>query len=234
MPWAGWSRGVILRPMPGTGPTIDPRKLGAIAVLLGASGLIVALFIWMVPSAAAREVQAACNGMHPQWSNSAFRRLPTKAPDFALQDTDGKTVKLSDYQGKVVLVNFWASWCGVCKAEKKSLARITNDLAGNDFVVLSLSSDTEKAAVDESLRIALGGRNQPSKQPLGGAPFKVLLDPPANENESIGQTARAWGVEKVPDSFLVDRDGAIRMYLVNKRDWSSGVVETCVQSLIDE
>jgi len=222
----------MLAGMPG--PTIDPRKLGAVAVLLGASGLIVALFLWMVPPAAAREVQAACNGMRPQPGNASFARLPTKAPDFALKDVDGNDVKLSDFHGKVVLVNFWASWCGVCKSEKKSLAKIAEDLAGDDFVVLSLASDTERAAIDESMRTALGSRNQPSSEPLGGAPFKILFDPPANENENIGTIARAWGVEKVPDSFLVDRDGDIRMYLVNKRDWSSGVVETCVQSLIDE
>jgi peroxiredoxin len=207
--------------------TIDPRKLGALIVLLAISALVVALFLWMVGPAAARETQAACNGIHPSWANPAYKRIPTQAPDFELQDVDGKTVRLSDYQGKVVLVNFWASWCGVCKSEKKSLARMTRDMQGDDFAVLSLASDTELTEVDQSLQTALG-----NKQKWGGAPFRIVLDPPSEH--VIGDIGHSWGVEKVPDSFLIDRKGNIRMYLVNKRDWSSGVVATCVQSLIDE
>lgn len=212
---------------------IDPRKLGAGALLLGLSGLVVALFLWMVGPAAAREVQAACNGMRPTWASKAFPRLPAAAPDFTLQDVAGNQVQLSSLQGKVVLVNFWASWCGVCKAEKPSLAALTRKY-GDDLVVLSIASDAELPPVDESLRSALRDRGQKLEDvpAWGGAPFRVLLDPPGDEN--IGPTARAWGVEKVPDSFLIDRDGNIRMYLVNKRDWDSDVVQTCVQSLIDE
>jgi peroxiredoxin len=204
---------------------VDPRKLGAVVLLLGASGLVVALFLWMVGPAAAREVQAACNGMRPSWNNPAFGKIPAKAPDFALQDGQGQTVKLSDYRGKVVLVNFWASWCGVCKTEKKSLARFARKLEGEDFVVLSLASDTDPAAVALSMADGLGSTAAP--------PFKILYDPPAGD-ANIGAVGSAWGVQKVPDSFLVDRDGDIRMYIVNKRDWNADVVATCVRSLIDE
>ena len=211
---------------------IDPRKLASLAVLLGVAGLIVALFLWMVGPASAREVQAACNGMRPTWANPAFKRLPAKAPDFTLKDLDGKTHKLSDYQGKVVLLNFWASWCDVCKSEKPSLARMTRDLQGDDFQVIALASDEDAKEIDSSLRASLGSRGQPSSSPFGNAPFQILVDPPTTKN--LGDVASAWGIEKVPESFLIDRQGNIRMYLVNKRDWSSGVVETCLQSLIDE
>jgi peroxiredoxin len=222
--------------VPDIGPVarkaIDGRKVGALAVLLSISGLVTALFLWMVGPASAREVQAACNGMGPTWSNAAYKQLPAPAPDFELKDVKGNTVKLSDLRGKVVLVNFWASWCAVCKSEKKSLARLTDDLAGDDFAVLSLASDTDLALVDESLRTSLGSAEHKSTKPFGGAPFQVLLDPPSES--TIGDIGHSWGVEKVPDSFLIDRKGQIRMYLVNKRNWSSGVVKTCVQSLIDE
>jgi cytochrome c biogenesis protein CcmG/thiol:disulfide interchange protein DsbE len=224
---------VVKAERPATARQIDGRKIGALAVLLSIGAMVTALFLWMVPSAAAREVQAACNGMDPTWSNPAFRRLPAPAPDFQLQDIHGQPVKLSDYQGKVVLVNFWASWCDVCKSEKKSLARITRDLQGDDFQVLSVASDANPEDVDHSLRIALGpDPEHPSTREYGGAPFRIVMDPPSTHN--LGDIASAWGIEKVPESFLIDRDGQIRMYLVNKREWNAGVVETCVQSLIDE
>jgi peroxiredoxin len=237
--WPGWSAvlagvGAIV-----TAITLESllsiasaKRAGMLTVMAGVSGLVVAMFLWMVPSAAAREVQAACKGMNPTWSNPAFEELPTEAPDFTLQDVDGKTVKLSDYRGKVVLVNFWASWCDVCKAEKRSMTRLAREMQGDDFVILSVASDSELDAIDRSMRVAMGSKNKPSRSKWGGAPFRILRDPPGEQN--LGEVATAWGLEKVPETFLIDRDGKIRMYLVNKRDWSAGVVETCVQSLIDE
>ena len=145
--------------------TIDPVAIatGGGVALLGI-GLLV-LFLWMVPAAAARESHAACLGM--QGYNPVDRAmrdksgrplpemdppielcpggepctLPVPAPDFTAIDITGKRVKLSDYKGKVVLLNFWASWCGVCKAEKPSLAAMAGDLGGSEFVVLTLASD---------------------------------------------------------------------------------------------
>ena len=63
------------------------------------------------------------------------------APDFTAIDNNGKQVHLSDFRGKVVLLNFWASWCGVCKTEKPELDKMSADLVGDDFVVIALASD---------------------------------------------------------------------------------------------
>jgi hypothetical protein len=60
-----------------------------------------------------------------------------------------------------------------------------------------------------------------------------MLDPPPR-NENLGAVAQAWGLTAVPESFLVDRNGIVRHYFINKRDWSSDVAETCVQALLDE
>ena len=62
--------------------------------------------------------------------------------------------------------------------------------------------------------------------------FNVLLDPPQGD-DTIGTIARRWGIEKVPESALIDRQGNIRAYFVNKRDWQSPVAETCLRSVID-
>jgi len=72
------------------------------------------------------------------------------------------------------------------------------------------------------------GRALPS-----GVPFDVYLDPPEGDG-NIGKVAASWGIKAVPESFLVDRAGNIRAYFVNKRNWTSGIAETCIQSVIDE
>jgi hypothetical protein len=66
-----------------------------------------------------------------------------------------------------------------------------------------------------------------------GVPFNVLLDPPQGEG-NIGAIAASWGIKAVPESALIDRNGMIRAYFVNKRDWQSPVAETCLRSVIDE
>jgi hypothetical protein len=66
-----------------------------------------------------------------------------------------------------------------------------------------------------------------------GVAFDVLLDPPAGE-ENIGAITASWGIKAVPESALIDRDGNIRHYFINKRDWQTPVAETCLRSVIDE
>ncbi len=66
-----------------------------------------------------------------------------------------------------------------------------------------------------------------------GVPFNVLLDKP-NGDDTIGAIAAAWGIKAVPESALIDRQGNIRHYFVNKRDWQMPVAETCLRSVIDE
>jgi peroxiredoxin len=194
-------------------------RLVAVGVVGFAALVVVGMFVWMVPPAAAREARAACTGLRPTATNPSLGSLPTAAPDFTVTTHEGKQVKLSDYRGKVVLLNFWASWCGVCKSEKPSLEEMTRHMVGDKFAVLTLASDKEWKLVQEALPT--------------GAPFEVFLDPPAGD-DNLGQIATAWGIKAVPESFVIDRTGRIRHYFVNKRDWDSGVAETCLQSIIDE
>jgi thiol-disulfide isomerase/thioredoxin len=239
---AGRPRGIV----------IDPRTLlvGGSVALIGVA--VLAVFLWMVPTAAARESRAACRGLRPEASlvpalcpGGAPCALPTPAPDFTAKDITGKDVKLSDLRGKVVLLNFWASWCGVCKTEKPALNAMAGELASNDFVVVALASDhtweDALTGVLEALAPGAVPEGKPTMEKVStafrqalpnGAPFKVWLDPPPGD-ENIGKITAAWGIKAVPESALIDRQGNIRAYFVNKRDWHSSVAETCLRSVIE-
>lgn len=221
-----------------------------VAVLLG--------FLWMVPNAAARETQAACAGLqsNPDLNSAlcpggaATCKYPVPAPDFTAFDHSGKPVTLSQFRGKVVLLNFWASWCGVCKTEKPRLEQMAAELGSRDFVVVTLASDRNwtdvlLAIVDAlapDVKLADGASASATLQQAldlyqrgvpNGTAFQVLLDPPAGD-DNIGQIATAWGIKAVPESALIDRNGNIRHYFVNKREWHSPVAQTCLRSVIDE
>ena len=87
------------------------------------------------------------------------------APDFSLRDINGKEVSLSSYKGKVVLVNFWATWCGPCKLEMPHLDKMDRDLEAKGFEVISISTDDARAASKVKPLIKRGGYG-----------FTVLLD----------------------------------------------------------
>jgi peroxiredoxin len=189
-------------------------------ILLVAAASITALlaveYLRLLKPAQAREIEAACRGLRPAPRNKRLGALPTRAPDFEAQDHTGRMVKLSDYRGKVVVLRFWGSWCETCKAEQPSLEDLAADR--DDLVVLSLTSDEEWEPVRAKLK--------------NGSNTTVLLDPP--DEGAIGPVALAYGVGKVPESFIIDREGIVRYYLVNKRDWRGAVARTCLRSILDE
>jgi thiol-disulfide isomerase/thioredoxin len=233
------------------GVLVDPRVVaaGTGVALLGLA--VLGFFLWMVPNAAAREAKAACAGLRatgPAMCGGQPCQLPMEMPTFQAYDHAGNTVDFKErYRGKVVLLNFWASWCGVCKTEKPKLYRMAEDMAGDDFVVVGLSSDRNWADVLLATVESLSpGTKLPdgeatldvAKQIYGkalpkGLPFTILLDPPQGD-DNIGQIATSWGIKAVPESALIDRKGNIRAYFVNKRDWDSPVAQTCLRSVIDE
>jgi len=231
---------------------LDPRVVfvGGAVALIGIA--VFAMFLWMVPNAAARELQAACRGLHADGElypvlcpGGKACTAPVPAPDFTAEDMTGKKVKLSDFRGKVVLVNFWASWCGLCKTEKPSLNAMAREMAGDDFVVLAVASDHNWSDAMTAVLETLAPGALPAGKLTGdqvadayrkalpnGTPFKVLLDPPAGD-ENIGKITASWGVKAVPESALIDRQGNIRAYFGNKRQWESNVAETCLRSMIE-
>ena len=143
--------------------------------------------------------------------------IGAEAYNFSLQDERGEMVTLSDFRGKLVLVDFWASWCGPCRAELKKLLPIYEELKGDDLVFISISLDTKeehwrKALAEERLpwvtlrdneRFIIGNQPNTLQRAYGfySIPFIVLID---QEGRVIGRDLRG---EKVREAILQARNG---------------------------
>jgi thiol-disulfide isomerase/thioredoxin len=151
-------------------------------------------------------------------AKSKFVALPgTAAPVLELRDTAGKVHRLSDYRGKVVLVNFWATWCEPCREEMPSMQKLRQRMeaqAKGSFVVLAVNYAENEARIGEFLK----------QQPLD---FAVLLDP-------FSEAWRAWKPGLLPASFLIGRDGRARYRVLGELDWSGAEAATVVTRLVKE
>lgn len=116
------------------------------------------------------------------------------APDFRLKDLNGKDVKLSEYRGKVVILNFWAVWCKFCIQEMPDLNELNKELVkGNEAVILAVNVQESSDTVREYL----------SK---GHINLNVLMD-------QDGSVTEDYGVTGFPTTFIINKDGTIYTYI---------------------
>jgi thiol-disulfide isomerase/thioredoxin len=136
------------------------------------------------------------------------------AKDFSLNDMDGKPHRLSDLRGKVVLVNFWATWCPPCRREMPSMQRAHDALKGHDFVMLAVN-------VGEDVETIFGFTFATGVE----LTFPILLD-------RDSAVTSAWPVRALPTSFLIDRDGRAVFRAVGGRDWDDPGLIGAIRELV--
>jgi thiol-disulfide isomerase/thioredoxin len=133
-------------------------------------------------------------------------------PPLALQDLAGRRHDLADYRGKVVLVNFWATWCEPCRAEMPSIDRLRRSLQGKPFEVLGVNLAEPLSRIEKYLE----------DMPLS---FPLLRD-------RDSAASKAWKARMLPASYLVGRDGRIRYFAYGELDWTSEPVRKKVSELL--
>lgn len=137
------------------------------------------------------------------WGELGVIKLDKKltAPTFTLRDLNGKGVKLEDHRGKVVFLNFWATWCPPCREEMPSMEKLYIEFRDRDFTMLAidLREDTEKVrAFKERFELS----------------FPILLD-------SDGSVGSRYGVRSIPTTYLINQEGYVIGAALGPRDWAS-------------
>jgi len=137
------------------------------------------------------------------------------APAFVLPGLSGTPVHLSDHRGRVVLLNFWATWCPPCRAEMPSMEKLYQAYRDRGLVILAISGDRAGTQVVESFVQELG------------LTFPILLDPEGN-------IFAQYGVRGLPTSYLLDRRGRIVSAEAGARDWNSTAARRVAEVLLKE
>jgi peroxiredoxin len=138
----------------------------------------------------------------------------SQAPDFTLRQIDGPNLKLGEQKGRVVMVNFWATWCGPCRVEMPHLSKLFDKYRGSGFVLLGVNIDEDPNAAK-----ALAGKL--------GIKFPVLLD---TDKKVVG----AYDLNAMPATVLIDKDGRVRHLHRGYREGVEATYEQQVRDLLKE
>ena len=135
------------------------------------------------------------------------------AADVTLHGIDGKAVTLSQFKGKVVMLNFWATWCPPCREEMPSMEALYQKLKGDpDFIILAVSIDNEAETVRDFMK-------------KNNYTLPVFHDP----NQEAGAV---YGITGVPETFLIDKKGMIAEEVIGPLDWMKPEVTSFIQDLL--
>ncbi|MBX3039311.1 MAG: TlpA family protein disulfide reductase [Bdellovibrionaceae bacterium] len=177
------------------------KALGAVALVL-----IVAALGWF-----------GWNSQQPQKASPAATRGLESLPQFKVENLAGKVVSSEDYAGRVVIVNFWASWCGPCVEEIPSFVRLKETL-GNDIQILAISNDNTREDIDIFLK---------SFPQFKGPGIEIVHDIPKDF-----PLTKMFGVYRLPESFVFTKSGRMIRKVVGTIDWASPDAVDFLKTLI--
>jgi len=121
------------------------------------------------------------------------------APNFKVVTDDGKTITRSDFGGKLLVLNFWASWCPPCVAETPSLEEFAKEFGPQGVVVLGVSSDRNENLYHKFIQ-------------SHGITFETAIDPNADISAS-------YGTFQIPETYLIDRNGKVLEKVISNQNW---------------
>jgi peroxiredoxin len=138
-----------------------------------------------------------------------------EAPDFTLPALSGEEIRLADFKDKVVLINFWATWCGPCRDEMPAMELLWRRFKDQGFVILAISVDNgSKNRINTFIRKL-------------GLTYPVLLDP----KEHVSDRYKLFGL---PTSYLIARNGKIAGKVAGPLDWSSPEVASVIERMLQD
>ena len=138
-----------------------------------------------------------------------LRLIGNTAPDFTVKDSD-HTVRLNDLRGKIVVLNFWTTWCGPCVEEMPSLERLQKNM-GSKVTVLAVSTDDDNDAYHQFLK-------------KYGIDFLTV-------NDQKKKSAELYGTTGQPETFIIDPSGVVRRKFIGPEDWTSPEIVEYLQKL---
>jgi peroxiredoxin len=137
---------------------------------------------------------------------------PKAAPDFTVKRLDGTEVSLASLKGKVVMVNFWATWCPPCRGEMPDIEKLYAKTKGLPFEILAISSQESSGTVSGFLK-------------SNKYTFPIYLD-------SSGSVSRKYGISAIPTTYIIDAEGKMVARMVGAYDYDSAAFESAIKALI--
>lgn len=169
---------------------------------------------WLVPLVLLALLAGCDNGATPGEPTASVVHVGGTAPDFTLTDMQGNQVALSQFRGKVVLVNFWATWCPPCREEMPSMERLYRRYKDKGLVLLAVNIEEQGY---QAVSRFLMGKNYS---------FPILLD-------TAAEVQNNYKVFRFPETFIIDRNGVIIDKIIGGRDWMSGPVSKKIDFLLN-